>query len=78
MRTTYARFDDQSGKSEWRILEEGETYGELQNPHGLLGATAAILVSVFRSLAVKEEESAVKVQCQQGTSAVISMAPDSG
>ena len=31
LRTSYARFDERSGKFEWRILEESETYGELRN-----------------------------------------------
>jgi hypothetical protein len=55
-RTTYARFDDPTGRSEWRILEEEVNFGNLKNPQALIGSCAAILISIFRSFATKEEE----------------------
>lgn len=55
-RTAYARFDGpQTGKSEWRISEESAQLG-CRNDQALIGATAAVLVSVFRSLSTKEKD----------------------
>lgn len=61
LRTTYGRFDSADGRSEWRILGEAEKYGEAQNPHALLGRTAAVLVSVFRSSLPTKEEDQLKL-----------------
>ena len=57
LRTSYGRFDLADGKSEWRILEESVRFEELPKPQALLTCTAAVLISVFRSLATKEEDS---------------------
>ena len=54
VRSTYGRFDSADGRSEWRTLEEGMDVTELVNPHGLLSVTAAVLISVYRSLATKD------------------------
>ena len=55
VRSTFGRFDSADGRSEWRTLEEGVDVTELNNPHGLLPVTAAVLISVYRSLATKHK-----------------------
>ena len=47
LRTTFARFDSSTGSS-WRRLETDVAYGDLQKDQGLIGGTAAILISCFK------------------------------
>jgi hypothetical protein len=56
LRSTYARFDLKDGRSDWHILEDGVEYQSLQNKQALFGGVACILISIFRSLAKKEED----------------------
>ena len=62
-RTTYARVDHSDGRSEWRVLEESESYAELKNAHQLLGIVASILISIFRSLSTKENNQLKNALC---------------
>ena len=49
IRTTYARFDDPTGTSQWRMLETGVDLKTLKNSQALIGHDAGVLISVFRS-----------------------------
>lgn len=47
LRTTYARYDLDSGISCWRVLEDRVKMSDLSNKQALLGQPARILVTVF-------------------------------
>ena len=60
LRSSYARFDRESGFSEWRVLEEQIPYSELANSKAPFGGTAAALVTVYHPLATKEKNQLLK------------------
>ena len=67
LRSSFGRFDRANGQAEWRRLENRVEYGLLANRQQLIGATPAVLVTIFHQKPTstnKEGESAVKaVDC---------------
>ena len=55
LRSSFARFDSTTG-SVWRRLETDVDYESMANPQGLIGGTAAILVSCFRHSTGNKED----------------------
>ena len=49
-RSRYGRFDHQSGFSEWKILEDQVPYKELGNPQAPIGATCAVLITIYATM----------------------------
>lgn len=47
MRSTYGKFVDSHGTGEWRCLESHVSYAELTHRHGVIGAVANRLVTIF-------------------------------
>ena len=60
LRSTYARFDHDSGFSEWRVLEEQVPMKELRNLQAPLGAVASVLCTIYRPMSTKEEDQLLK------------------
>ena len=48
-RSSFARFELESGQVEWRQLEKAVKYGSLANQRALIGACAPVLVTLFHS-----------------------------
>ena len=66
-RSSYARFDRESGFSEWRILEEQVPVKELRSLQAPIGAVASVLFTVFRPLPTKEEDQLLKPSIGNGS-----------
>jgi len=66
-RSSYARFDRESGFSEWRILEEQVPVKELRILQAPIGAVASVLFTVFRPLPTKEEDQLLKPSIGNGS-----------
>ena len=60
LRSTYGRFDHDSGFSEWRVLEEQVPMKELRNLQAPLGAVASVLCTIYRPMSTKEEDQLLK------------------
>ena len=54
LRSSFARFDSETG-SAWRRLESEVEYENLTNPQGMIGDTAAILISCFHAKSQKKD-----------------------
>ncbi|CAK8990108.1 unnamed protein product [Durusdinium trenchii] len=62
IRTTYARFDLDTGISHWRILEDHVKMRSLTNRQALLSTPARVLISIFTGYSCQQEDrAAVKV-----------------
>ncbi|CAJ1414999.1 unnamed protein product [Effrenium voratum] len=72
LRTTFGRFQHETGQYEWRRLEDALRYGSLANPHGMIGRPYAKLAFAetegshpVRFLALEKVEDATVIQRMQ-------------